>query len=369
MWQGIQEFLDKELMGITMAQLTFSFLAVLAGFLGRFIVSVVLKKVALIASKSKTKVDDIFIESLHSPLRWAVLIIGIYIALQILPLPEEPVDIASFVDALFKGVSILLIVWFGIRLSDRLCARWAERAENTDSKLDDQAIPILQGTVKVFLVLVGIALFLQNLGYSVGSLIAGLGLGGAALALASKDTLANLFGAIVIFWDRPFELGDWVVVEGVEGTVEEVGIRTTRVRTFANALVTVPNMKLTTASIVNWSKMQKRRIKMTIGVTYDSKPEQLRAGVKAIQDLIAETPELRDDFYLVRFDSFGPSSLDIFIYCFTATTVWAEFLEVKEQFLLNIMGRFQEIGLEFAFPTQTVHIANPDSDPDAERPA
>ena len=115
--------------------------------------------------------------------------------------------------------------------------------------------------------------------------------------------------------------------------------------------------------------MQKRRIKMTIGVTYDSKPEQLRAGVKAIQDLIAETPELRDDFYLVRFDSFGPSSLDIFIYCFTATTVWAEFLEVKEQFLLNIMGRFQEIGLEFAFPTQTVHIANPDSDPDAERPA
>ena len=369
MWQGLQEFFSRDFIGITMAQLTFSFLAVLAGFVGRFVVSLVLKKVAVIASRSKTQIDDIFLDSLHAPLRWAVLIVGIYVALQILPLPEEPINLATFVDALFKGVSILLIVWFGIRLSDRLCMRWATLATDTDSKLDDQAIPIIQGTVKVFLVLVGIALFLQNLGYSVGSLIAGLGLGGAALALASKDTLANLFGAIVIFWDRPFELGDWVIVEGVEGTVEEVGIRTTRVRTFANALVTVPNMKLTTASIVNWSKMKKRRIKMTIGVTYDSKPDQIRTGVKAIQDLIAETPELRDDFYLVRFDSFGPSSLDIFIYCFTATTVWAEFLEVKEQFLLNIMGRFQEIGLEFAFPTQTVHLANSDSDPDAERPA
>jgi MscS family membrane protein len=356
-------------MGITMAQLTYSFLAVLAGFVGRFVVSVVLKKAASIVGRSKTKIDDIFVESLASPLRWAVLIIGIYIALRILPLPEEPINIVAFVDALFKGVSILLIVWFGIRLSDRLCIHWAALATTTDSKLDDQAIPIIQGTLKVFLVLVGIALFLQNMGYSVGSLIAGLGLGGAALALASKDTLANLFGAIVIFWDRPFELGDWVVVEGVEGTVEEVGLRCTRVRTFANALVTVPNMKLTTASIVNWSKMKKRRIKMTLGVTYESKPDQIRAGVKAIQDLIEETPELRNDFYLVRFDAFGPSSLDIFIYCFTATTVWAEFLEVKEQFLLNIMGRFQEIGLDFAFPTQTVHIANPDNNPDAERPA
>jgi MscS family membrane protein len=152
-------------------------------------------------------------------------------------------------------------------------------------------------------------------------------------------------------------VGDWVDLEGVEGTVEEVGLRTTRIRTFANALVTLPNMKLTTASITNWSRMQKRRIKMTIGVTYDSSPEQVEAGVKAIQDLIATTPEIRDDFYLVRFDAFGPSSLDIFVYCFTSTTVWAEFLAVKEKFLLDIMRKFKGLGLSFAFPTQTVHVA------------
>lgn len=357
MWQGIQEFLGREMMGVSMSQLTFAFLAVLAGFVGRYLVSSVLKRLAALVSRSKTKIDDIFFEALESPLRLGVLIVGIYVALQVLSLPQEPLDIATFVDALFKGVSILLIVWFGIRLSDRLCARWAEQAETTDTRLDDQAIPIIQGTVKVFLVLVGIALFLQNLGYSVGSLIAGVGLGGAALALASKDTLANLFGAIVIFWDRPFELGDWVDVEGVEGAVEEVGIRTTRVRTAANSLVTIPNMKLTTASIVNWSRRKKRQIKMTVGVTYDATPDQIRAGVKAIQELVLSTPELRDDDFHVRFDGFGASSLDIFVYCFTVTTVWGEYLAVKEQFLLDIMDRFQSIGLDFAFPTQTIHLA------------
>ncbi len=369
MWETLQAFFANTVLGITLGQLGGAFLAILGGFAGRFFVSAGLARVAAFTGRSKTRIDDIFLAALEAPVRWAVLIVGVYVALMILPLPARPIDIVAFVEAMFKGVSILLIVWFGIRLSDRLCIHWAEQATKTESKLDDQAIPIIQGTVKVFLVLVGIALFLQNMGYSVGSLIAGLGLGGAALALASKDTLANLFGAIVIFWDRPFELGDWVDVEGVEGTVEEVGIRTTRIRTFSNALVTVPNMKLTTASIINWSKMQKRRIKMTIGVTYGSTPDMVRAGVKAIQDLIATTPEIRDDFYLVRFDEFGSSSLNIFIYCFTVTTVWAEFLEVKEQFLLNIMGKFQEIGLEFAFPTQTIHIAGGDDRSNPERPS
>jgi MscS family membrane protein len=357
MWQGIQDFFAREVIGITVGQLTGAFVAVLAGFIGRAVVTWVLKRLAVVTSRSRTRIDDLFIEALDRPAGWAVIACGIYVALQILPLPSEPVDIVTFADALFKGVTMLLLIWFGIRLSDRLCEHWATVATTTESKLDDQAIPIIQKTVKVFLVLVGASLFLQNMGYSVGSLIAGLGLGGAALALASKDTLANLFGAIVIFWDRPFEVGDWVDLEGVEGTVEEVGLRTTRIRTFANALVTLPNMKLTTASITNWSRMQKRRIKMTIGVTYDSSPEQVEAGVKAIQDLIATTPEIRDDFYLVRFDAFGPSSLDIFVYCFTSTTVWAEFLAVKEKFLLDIMRKFKGLGLSFAFPTQTVHVA------------
>jgi len=355
---AVKEFLGQSVFNITVGQLLGAFLAVLFGFIGRHIIRFLLERAKRVTAKSRTQLDDIFVEALVLPAGWASILVGVWIATQILPLPVEPINVELFIDALAKGTSMLLLVWFAIRLTDRLCLYWAEKAETTDSKLDDQAIPIIQGTSKVFLVLVGGALFLQNLGYSVGSLIAGLGLGGAALALASKDTLSNLFGAIVIFWDRPFAVGDWVALEGVEGTVEEVGLRTTRIRTFANSLVTLPNMKLTTASINNWSKMKKRRIKMTIGVTYDSSPDKMEAGVKAIREIIESSPDFHHDFYLVRFNAFGPSSLDIFIYCFTVTTVWAEFLEVQEQFLLAIMRRFEELGLSFAFPTQTLHVAS-----------
>lgn len=355
---AIRDFLGQSILNITVGQLLGAFLAVLVGFVGRHVIRFVLERAKRVTARSRTRLDDIFIDALRMPAGWASILAGIWVATQILPLPVEPVNIRMFIGALAKGTSMLLLVWFAIRLTDRVCIYWSEQAQLTNSKLDDQAIPIIQGTSKVFLVLVGGALFLQNLGYSVGSLIAGLGLGGAALALASKDTLSNLFGAIVIFWDRPFEVGDWVDLEGVEGTVEEVGLRTTRIRTFANSLVTLPNMKLTTASINNWSKMQKRRIKMTIGVTYDSSPGRMEAGVKAIQDIIGNSPDFHHDFYLVRFNAFGPSSLDIFVYCFTVTTVWAEFLEVQEQFLLEIMRRFEALELSFAFPTQTLHVAS-----------
>ena len=358
MWEQVTDFLARDILGITVGQLLGAFVAVLAGFIAKQVLAFMLGKVGAMAQKSKTRLDDIMVDSLSKPVGWGAVLGGVYVATLILPIPKEPLDIVTFIDALARAASITLLIWFAIRLSDRLCNYWAEKAAATDSKVDDQAIPIIKKTMNVFFVLVGGSLILQNLGYSVGSLIAGLGLGGMALALASKDTLANLFGAIVIFWDRPFAVGDWVEIGDVEGTVEEVGLRTTRVRTFANSQITLPNMKLTTASINNWSRMKKRRIKMNVGVTYDTPPVKVRAAVQAIQDIIKTTAELHQDFYLVRFDKFGPSSLDIFIYCFTVTTVWADFLEVKEQFLLNIMERFQEQGIEFAFPTQTLHVAS-----------
>lgn len=358
MWEQVTEFLARDMLGISMGQLLGAFFAVLAGFVARQVLTLMLGKAVAMARRSKTRLDDIILEAMSRPLGWGAVLAGVYVAMLILPIPEKPLDIVTFVDALAKGASVTLLIWFAIRLSDLLCSYWSERAGATESKVDDQAVPIIRKTMKVFFVLVGGALILQNLGYSVGSLIAGLGLGGMALALASRDTLSNLFGAIVIFWDRPFAVGDWVEIDDVEGTVEEVGLRTTRVRTFANSQITLPNMKLTTASINNWSRMKKRRIMMNVGVTYDTAPGKVMAAVQAIQDIIKATAELHQDFYLVRFDKFGPSSLDILVYCFTVTTNWAEFLEVKERFLLNIMERFQELGIDFAFPTQTVHLAS-----------
>ena len=351
-------FLAIDFMGMTVGQLAGAFLAILLGFAGKRILTFIFKRMSGSADSERFQLYRAFLNSLSAPIGWTMVLVGVYVAIRILPLPREPVDIQHFMTSLFRGLSILLIAWFASRLSQEFFSNWSKVAEKTESKLDDQAIPIIRRSVKVFIYLIGLALFLQNMGYSVSSLLAGLGLGGAALALASKDSLSNLFGAIVIFLDRPFHIGDWIEVGEVEGTVEEIGLRTTRVRTFANSLITLPNSTLTTSSINNWSQMKKRRIKMTIGLTYDTSSEQMEQAVHAIRDIIKEDPNILDDFFLVNFDTFGSSSLEIFVYCFTRTTNWADFLDAKQAFLLRIMREMENLGLSFAFPTQTLHMAN-----------
>jgi len=202
-----------------------------------------------------------------------------------------------------------------------------------------------------------VVMILQNLGYSVTSLIAGVGLGGAALALASKDTVANLFGSLVIFIDRPFQIGDWVEIGPVEGTVEEVGLRVTLIRTFANSLITVPNAQLTTTAINNWSRMRKRRIKLTLGLTYDTTPDKMEAAVEAVREVLRQEERIDQSFFLVNFTDLGAHSVDIFVYCFTITTRWDEHLQIRQDVLLKFMRAIKDLGLQFAFPTQTIHLA------------
>jgi len=352
----IIEILSFELGGIELKVYALAFLAILGGFVARWIATGIIVRAAKGAEKTNTVIDDILVGAIAKPLGWACVLGGVYVALLVLPLPEKPVDIRKFSDALIRGLSVLVIVWFASLLLDGLTKVWGKKAESTESRLDDQLVPLVRKSGKVFLYVIGIVLFLQNLGYSVASLLAGLGLGGAAVALASRDTLANFFGSLVIFVDRPFHVGDWIEMDGIEGTVEEVGLRTTRIRTFANSLITMPNSMLTTSAIENWSRMQKRRIKMNIGVTYDTGPEKMEELVQGIRKIIEKDDKLHHDFYLVNFNEFGPHSLDVFIYCFTVTTVWAEFLAAKQDFMLEIMKLVDDLGLEFAFPTQTLHV-------------
>lgn len=352
----IIELFSYTFMGIEAWVYIASFSAIFIGFVAKKIVGGVLQRFIQASEKTRFKFDDVLFSALQKPAEWAIMVLGLYVAVSILPIPESPVDIKRFVTAVITGTSVALVVWFAVRLVDGLSELWMEKAAATETKLDDQLVPIARRSAKVFLVIIGIVLVLQNLGYSVGSLLAGLGIGGVALAMASKDTVANLFGSLVIFLDKPFQIGDWIEMGDIEGTVEEVGLRTTRVRTFANSLITVPNLMWTTQSINNWSRMQKRRIKMTVGVTYSSAPEKVEALVQRIRDIIKADENIRDDFFLVNFDNFGPSSLDVFIYCFTVTTNWGEFLQAKETFMLQIMHAVRELGLSFAFPTQSIHV-------------
>ena len=190
----------------------------------------------------------------------------------------------------------------------------------------------------------------------VTALIGGLGIGGAALAFASQDTLSNLFGSLTVLADRPFEIGDWIVSDGVEGTVENVGMRSTRVRTFYNSVVVLPNSRLTTAIVDNMGKREFRRFTTKVGVQYDTTPEQLDAFCEAIREVIRRHPYTRKDYFQVYVNDLSASSIDILLYMFFECNDWPTELRERHRLLTDIMRVAQILGIQFAFPTQTLHL-------------
>lgn len=347
----------REVLGIPLWELGEALTLIVGAFVAARVVEFIIHQIA--ARTPEDTVRNAVVEALVAPSGWAIKLVGIWLAFRLIDYPPtitRHFDVAGQLDRLVLGLSTALGMWFGTRAADGLGRVFEKRAKQTEGTFDDQLVPIARTTAKIIIVSIGILMVAQNLGYSISSLIAGLGIGGAALALASKDTVANFFGAIVIFVDRPFQIGDWVEIGDVEGTVEEVDLRVTRIRTFANSLQIVPNSQFTVTAINNWSRMRKRRIKMSVGVTYDATPDQLEQAVEAIRELIRTDERLSQDFFLVNFHEFGASSLNIYVYLFTVTTNWAEYMQVRQEFLLKMMRKLGELGLEFAFPTQTIHL-------------
>ena len=292
--------------------------------------------------------------SFDGPLRWAITVAGIFAGIHYV---SHDASLEELQLRAFVVLSLPFALWFGLRLVDQLTGLWEHKAQATESSFDDQLVPVVRTGSKLMLWVVIGMLIVQNLGGEVGSLLAGFGLGGLAVAMASKDTIANLFGSLVIFVDRPFMVGDWVQIGDEEGVVEEVGLRVTRIRTFAKSVITVPNAHLTTTPINNWSRMHKRRIKLTVGVTYDTDADQLEKAVNALRESLLSHPMIEKEGAVVQFNNLGASSLDIFVYCFATTTDWAEYLQVQQDVLLGFMRVLADMGVDMAFPTQTIHLA------------
>lgn len=369
MWEWVQKLseegsLTHSVLGIQIWQYIVAFVSVFLGFTLKRVASLVIKRITKIAEGTKIKIDDIFLDALDKPLGWILLLGGIHIAVSVMPIPEKPLNIRGFVSSISSAGGVVMFAWFLLRLLDGLMDEWGERAKETDSRVDDQIVPLIRKSIKVFVIIVAVVTVLQALGYSISGLIAGLGIGGAAFALASKDTVANVFGSIVVFLDRPFHVGDWIEVGDLEGTVEEVGLRSTKIRTFANSLIHIPNATFTTSSVNNWSRMKKRRIKTTIGLTYDTSPEKMGQAVEAVKNVLRADERIHQDFFLVNFTHMSAYSLDIFIYTFTVTTNWAQHLQVRQEIFLKIMKAIKDLGLKFAFPTQTTHLIPPGEAPE-----
>ena len=358
---SLQSFLSQSIGPWTWSQLGQAFTFIVAGFVLRWIVAAVIaRRLLKLAEKTRTDADDLAIRALINPLGLILPVTGVFMALRVLlgAEPEWQESYQIWVDVIFKVSTILLVVWTGFRLIDAVALFVSEITSRTESKLDDHLVPLFTKASKTFLAVLAFILVAQNLGYSISGLLAGLGIGGLAVAMAAKDTLANLFGSLMILIDRPFRVGDWITFSGGDGVVEEIGMRSTRVRTFAKTVVSIPNQALANATVENHSLMPKRRIKFTLGVTYDATVTQVRGLVQRIEDYLKNSPDINQEFMLVKFTTFNDSSLDIFIYCFTVTTDWTEHLSVRQDVNLKVMELVEEMGMSVAFPTQTVHLGS-----------
>ncbi len=306
----------------------------------------VLKK---LSAKTETRLDDLLVEMLEEPIIYIFALGGIWFALKRLVFPPEIID---YIDKGFWFVVILATTWFIARLLIALIDEYlAPAVEKSESDLDDQLLPIARKVIKYTIWVLGILMALNNVGFNVGAILAGLGIGGLALAMAAKDTVANIFGGVTIFTDKPFVLGDRIKISGYDGIVQEVGIRSTRIKTLAGTMLTVPNMKFTDGIIENISMEPSRKVTLNLGLTYDTPEDKVQLALDILKDIITNTDGTEDNV-LVSFNAFGDFSLGVlFIYYITKG---ADILQVQTNVNMQILKRFNENKLEFAFPTQSI---------------
>jgi MscS family membrane protein len=364
-------FFQYKIMNIELWQLLGCFIIVLATLILRSVIKKIFyPRIRELTKRTDTRLDDFLIEKSERPVYFLVMIIGLYFAVMLLNPPVEPVNVRLFVKNTFLVLITIGAVWISLILVDIGIAFYRGKSKTEDPVIDQQLLPMFAKTLKIFILIVAALMIIQNLGYSVTSLLAGLGIGGLAVALAAKDALSNIFGSIAVLLDRPFKVGDWIKTSKFEGIVESVGFRSTRIRTFAKTLISVPNSEVANMEIENFTLRPQRRIFTYIGVTYASTVEQIEKAVEGIKEILKNHPHIDDEMIkLVFFDEFGSSSLDIMVYCFSDTSDWSQWLQIKQEVYLSMMRLLEDLGLQIAFPSQTVYLKHVDKFPEFLPPA
>ncbi len=301
--------------------------------------------------------DDTLVDAARPPVSLAIWVVGLTFAGDIVLL-QTGAAIFEASDTLRRVGVILALTWFLLRLAQRMQVSIIERNEGNEDRMDRATVELFGKLVRLSILITAGLVILQTLGYSMSGVLAFGGIGGIAIGFAAKDLLANFFGGLMIYLDRPFVVGNWIRSPDreLEGTVEYIGWRLTRIRTFDKRPIYVPNAVFTNIVVENPSRMSHRRIYETIGVRYDDL-SKMDAVVADVKKLLAEHPEIdQSQLLMVNFNSFNDSSCDFFVYCFTRTTEWAYYHEVKHEVLLKIGEIIERAGAEIAFPTTTVHI-------------
>lgn len=331
------------------------FIALVLDFVVRFVVVLVARRYIKQENDAASPGDskDLLRRSAKP---FGLLAAGLFLYL-FLPAIELPLR----ADAILRTAVLLFTMFAGqwalFKVVD-LAAEWFHRrALRTATRVDDLLIPLVRKSLKVFLLAFGLVFIAESLNLPITSLVAGLGIAGAAIAFASKDTIENLFGSVAVILDRPFGVGDWIQLGDTEGIVEELGFRSTRVRTFYNSLVTIPNATLVRATVDNYGRRRFRRFKTVLSVTYDTPADRVEAFTEGIREIIRRSAFTRKDFYEIHMNDFGAHSLDILVYMFFKVPDWSTELRERHRFCLDILRLAHALEVEFAFPTQTIHMA------------
>jgi MscS family membrane protein len=351
---GMPEFIEKliELSpgGFPAGRIAAGILVILLSL----IVARIARAILLRMSRKLHGIPSALASRIHHPLGFLVVSLGTYLAVRVLPVSE------GFLSALDKVLLVGMtggMTWLLVCSADCVAERLARAARESESKFDDQMLPILRNTARVVIVVLGAVFLLQALGYPISGIVAGLGIGGLAVALAAQDTLGGIFASIAIFLEKPFVVGDYVEVLGVQGTISDVGLRSTRITTVDRTMVSVPNRKIVENVIDNWARRNARRTVLSFGLEYGTPQESIEDLLGHLRMVFGADPEIEKDTWSVHFRGFGESSLDIEMILYLQTTDYRQWLSMRERVALLVMREIETRGLSFAFPTRTVHIS------------
>lgn len=362
----IQEFLHRTFLGNTIESFCWFFLILMMGVVFKRILS---KLLALFVFKFFQKYskgvgyNKLFL-LLKKPLEVLILLLTFYFAFEMLHFPDEwnMVTIEQFglrliLIRVFQILIVGAFTWILLRLIDFFGVVFTYRAKQTESKTDDQIVPFVKDMGKVFVIIFSFFFILGTIfQLNIASLIAGLGIGGLAVALAAKESLENLFGSFTIFLDKPFVIGDLIRVGTVEGTVEKIGFRSTRIRTAEKGFVTVPNKKMVDSELDNLSNRTQRRVRFNVGLKYETKGSELKGIIGDIRDYLLLHPAISKTELLVNLHNFDSGSLNILVNCFVNTLDYDIYLATREELNYKVMEIVEKHGSAFSYPVNAVVV-------------
>jgi MscS family membrane protein len=350
--EHVPSWARREFLGVAVWQAIAAVAFLAVGYLVKKVSDVLTRRArARFEANAEQRFEMVLAASAGRPLGYLILLAGVAGALWVLPLPEQPTDVKFLAFAVVKILLVADVLWFLFRAIDAGVAALARLSERGQSRFGDQLVPMLRKLLKAVIAIVCVLWVVQLLGYSVTSLLAGLGIGGLAVALALQDTLANFFGSVFIFADRPFKVGDQVKIGDVEGVVEEIGFRSTRIRTWPTSLVSIPNRTVAGAAVENLSRMKRRRVMQTLGLPYKTGPDELERAVAAVRETVAGDSGVDPEDVVVRFSDFGATGLQVLVIYYTRAVAYGEHLAAKERVNLAVMRRLRELGLSIGPPT------------------